>query len=173
MTSDTFLQEFNQHSSYLRGFAMKLIRDKNLAEDLFQETALKVFRNRDKFVENNNFKGWLSTIMKNTFINHFRKNKRRKETQDTSADSYLLNSVEYNQQNEGEANVFVSDLTRIIDHLDEGYRLPFLMAYQGYQYNEIQEAMNNLPMGTVKSRIHHARKILKRKVTELYEDECA
>jgi RNA polymerase sigma-70 factor, ECF subfamily len=172
MSATTFPEQFNQHSSYLRGFAMKLSRDKNLAEDLFQETALKVFRNQDKFVENTNFKGWLSTIMKNTFINHFRKSKRRNETQDTSDEGFLLNTIE-SSYHEGEANIFANDLREIIDELDEGYRKPFLMAYQGYQYDEIQKAMNNLPMGTIKSRIHHARKILKQRVIELYEGEVA
>lgn len=173
MTRDNFLHEFNQHSSYLRGFAMKLIRDKNLADDLFQETALKVFRNRDKFREDTNFRGWLSTIMKNTFINQFRKNKRRSELQDTTAEGYLFNSVESTNGNEGEVNVQVYELTKVIDRLDDNYRVPFMMAYEGYQYDEIQKAMGNLPMGTVKSRIHHARKILKRRVNELYEDAVA
>lgn len=168
MTANNFLQNFNTHSNYLKAFAMKLTRDKNSADDLFQETALSAFRHQSKFENNTNMKAWLCTIMKNSFINFYRKNKRRSEVQDFSKDEYLINSSHNTIGNEGEINVNVDELTAIIDNLDEGYRVPFLMAYQGYQYDEIEEAMGNLPMGTVKSRIHHARRILKEKINALY-----
>ncbi|MEM6967085.1 MAG: sigma-70 family RNA polymerase sigma factor, partial [Bacteroidota bacterium] len=160
-------------SSYLRGFAMKLTRDKTLAEDLFQETALSAFRHQSKFRKDTNLKAWLSTIMKNCFINGYRKNQRRNELQDTSAESYFLNSFEGTAENEGEMNVNIAEITEVIDSLDEGFRMPFLMAYEGYQYDEIQVAMGNVPMGTVKSRIHHARKILKSKIREMYDEVAA
>lgn len=168
MTANNFLQNFNIHSTYLKAFAMKLTRDKNTADDLFQETALSAFRYQNKFESNTNMKAGLSTIMKNSFINFYRKNQRRSEVQDFSTDDYLINSSQNTIRNEGEINVHVDELTAIIDNLGEGYRIPFLMAYQGYQYDEIQEAMGNLPMGTVKSRIHHARRILREKINALY-----
>ena len=64
-----FVQEFNSHTNYLRNFAMKLTRDKNAADDLFQETALRAFRHQTQYINNTNLKAWLSTIMKNSFIN--------------------------------------------------------------------------------------------------------
>lgn len=168
MTTNNFLQNFNSCSSYLKGFAMKLTRDKFAADDLFQETALSAFKNQDKFQNQTNMKAWLSTIMKNSFINLYRKNKRRSEVQDFSTEDYLINSSKDSIENEGEMNINIAEIISIIDSLDEGYRKPFLMAYQGYQYDEIQEAMGNLPMGTVKSKIHHARRILKEQINSMY-----
>lgn len=168
-----FLQSFNAHTSYLRGFAMKLARDKNVADDLFQETALSAFRHQNKFQKNTNMKAWLSTIMKNSFINLYRKNQRRNELQSLNGDSYFLNNQVGVTSNEGEMNLNIDEITRMIDHLAEGYRVPFLLAYQGYQYEEIQHKMGNLPMGTIKSRIHHARKILKTQITAMHNSAIA
>lgn len=173
MSTNQFVQNFDSLSSYLRSFAMKLTRDRHVADDLFQETALNAFRHRSKFKENTNMKAWLSTIMKNSFINLYRKNQRRSEIQDTSAESYFLNSFGGTTENEGEMNIHIKEITKIIDELDEGYRTPFLMAYKGYQYNEIQVAMGDLPMGTIKSRIHHARRILKTQIREMYDEVVA
>ena len=165
-----FVQEFESHSNYLRHFAMKLTRDKNTADDLFQETALKAFLNQKKYIANSNIKAWLSTIMKNSFINLYRKQKRRNEIQDNTAENFYLNETKEVINNEGEMNMNVKEVLKIVNELNEGYRVPFMMVYQGYQYDEIQEAMGNLPMGTIKSRIHHARRILKNQVKEIYAD---
>lgn len=165
-----FTQNFNALSSYLRGFAMKLTKDKNVADDLFQETALSAFRHQSKFKRDTNMKAWLSTIMKNSFINLYRKNQRRNEIQDRTQESYFLNALDGTANNDGEMNINIREIRKIINNLDESYRTPFLMAYQGYQYEEIQAALGNPPMGTVKSRIHHARKILKRQITTLYSE---
>jgi RNA polymerase sigma-70 factor (ECF subfamily) len=174
MQNFQFVQEFNTHSNYLRNFAMKLTRDKSAADDLFQETALRAFRHQAQYISNTNLKAWLSTIMKNSFINLYRKQKRRSEIQDTTSEGFYLNLSKDTIGNEGEMNINIQEISRIIDSLDDGYRVPFLMAYQGYQYDEIQEKMN-LPMGTIKSRIHHARRILKKQIRVIYDDvaECS
>ena len=65
-------------------------------------------------------------------------------------------------------NIKIQELTKMVDSLPDTYRTPFLMAYQGYQYDEISDAMGGLPMGTVKSRIHLARKQLKQQIGQLY-----
>jgi len=168
-----FLQEFNSHSNYLKHFAIKLTRDKNRADDLFQETALNAFRHQKKYTENTNLKAWLSTIMKNSFINLYRKQKRRNELQDTTREDFYLNESKEVIRNEGEISVNMRDIFKLIDELDEGYRVPFMMAYKGYQYDEIQKSMGGLPMGTIKSRIFNARKILKSKIKELYKEVAA
>ncbi|MFT5386444.1 MAG: RNA polymerase sigma-70 factor (ECF subfamily), partial [Saprospiraceae bacterium] len=147
----------------------KLTRDRNLADDLYQETALKAFKYQDKFEENTNMKGWLSTIMKNSFINHFRKNKHRNQAQDATGQVYLQNYSDVTSRNNGEINIYVAEIKKMIEALDEGMKKPFLMAYQGYKYDEIQELMN-LPMGTIKSRIHKARNILKNQIRQTFEE---
>ncbi len=165
-----FNKDFNALSSYLRGFALKLTRDRNYAEDLFQETALNAYQHQKKnrFKEHSNLKAWLSTIMKNTFINQYRKKKRRNQLEETPSYNNIINTVEMTTYNEGESKINVEEIITLIDQLDENYRTPFLMAYQGYQYDEIQLALGEVPLGTIKSRIHHARETLKNKIKALY-----
>ena len=170
MSADIFLQNFNMHTNYLRRFAMRLTRDKSTADDLFQETALNAFRNKNKFQHNTNMKSWLGTIMKNIFINLYRKNKRKKVVQDTSDELYMLNSAQILIKNEGEMNVRMNEIISLIEQLDKSYKIPFMMAYQGYKYDEIQEILGNLPLGTIKSRIHLARKILKKQIDKMYDN---
>lgn len=165
-----FLQEFETHSTYLKRFALKLTRDKSAADDLFQDTALSAFRHQQKYIANTNLKAWLSTIMKNSFINLYRKRKRRNEIQDTTDTDFYINDSKETIDNDGEMNMNMREIFNIIDDLDEAYRVPFLMAYKGYHYAEIQEAMGNLPLGTIKSRIHQARKMLKQQIRKMYDE---
>ncbi|MFT4667693.1 MAG: RNA polymerase sigma-70 factor (ECF subfamily) [Flavobacteriales bacterium] len=172
MQNSQFVQEFNSTSSFLKHFALKLTRDKSAADDLFQETALRAFRYREKYIADTNFKAWTSTMMRNLFINHYRRNKKRNEVQDNTKDDYYINQSTESIVNDGETNINVQEILKLIDSLDEGYRTPFLMAYKGYKYDEIQEAMN-LPLGTIKSKIHHARKILKRRYNKMLSEVAA
>ncbi|MEL6863349.1 MAG: RNA polymerase sigma factor [Bacteroidota bacterium] len=166
MTTANFILEFNHHSDYLRGFAMRLVNDQFSAEDLFQDTAFNAFRHREKFQPNTNMRAWLSRIMKNIFLNQFRKKRRRPHLQDITADNYLLNSAG-TINNEGESNMAKEEIVNAINDLDDGLKIPFLLAYQGYQYDEICEKLGGIPLGTVKSRIHYARKILKKKLHQM------
>lgn len=168
-----FVQEFQVHTNYLRHFALQLTKDSSQADDLFQDTALKAFRYQNKFTPNTNLKAWLGTIMKNSFINLYRKRQKRSEVQDTTKENYYLGGPLTMTENDGEMSITMKELFKIIDGLEDDYRIPFLMAYQGYKYDEIQKAMGDLPMGTVKSRIFHARKILKNKITRVYDRAVA
>ena len=172
MANLQFDQEFKIHSNYLQNFALKLTRDKSAADDLYQETAFRAFKNQDKYIAHTNIKGWLTTIMKNSFINHYRKRKRKNIVLDDTAEDFYINSSHEVTSNDGEMNVNIEEITKAIDNLEEGYRVPFLMSYQGYKYHEIQEAMN-LPLGTIKSRIHIARKILRSKIENMYSELAA
>ena len=167
MTATHFTHLFNSSSGYLKGFALKLTKDINFADDLFQETAFRAFKNRDKFKPGTNIRAWLSTIMKNIFINSFRKKKQYQHLQDTTKENYMLNSSSTVIENDGEWNVQLEELSGIIDELKDGLKIPFLMVYQGYHYEEISKHMG-LPLGTVKSRIFLARKELKNKIAHLY-----
>lgn len=164
MNNSTFTQDFVALSSYLKGFAFTLTKDYNSAQDLFQETALKAFRHKDSFQKNTNMKAWLSRIMKNSFINQFRKKKKRKNILDVAEISSIQHQIKNKVLNEGEVNIEVKEILQMIDDLDEWYRTPFLLVYQGYRYHEIQKILKDVPLGTIKSRIHHARRILKQKI---------
>ncbi len=168
MSTNNFAIEFNNLSQYLRGFAYKLTQDIHLAEDLFQDTALRAFRYREKLAADSNVRAWLSTIMKNIFINNFRAKKRRGKVFDNAVEDFLPYQNSLSTANEGDLQLALDDLSQLIEDLDEKYSTPILMLYQGYKYEEICDELA-LPLGTVKSRIYIARKSLKRNIRTLYQ----
>ena len=161
-----------QFQSMLYSFAYKLTGDFTDAQDLYKETADKVLKNADKFRQGTNFKAWSSTIMRNIFINNYRKKKRRGVIVDATDNNYYINSGKHVIANEGDSNIMMDELTEIIGQLDEGLRIPFLMHYEGYKYLEIAEKFN-LPIGTVKSKIFFARKELKHQIEKKYSQKFA
>lgn len=146
-------------SNSLRAFSLKLTGDMTEAEDLYQDTALRVIANADKFREGTNFKAWAVTIMRNIFINNYRKKSRRNLIIDQTPNNYYLNSGDKTVNNHGESNMGYAELMKMVDSLPEDFRNPFMMAYNGYKYDEIAEALD-APLGTIKSRIFFARKKL-------------
>ncbi len=167
MQSSIFVQEFTGMTDHLKAFAFKLTRDHTLADDLVQDTALKAFKSRMKFKEGTNMKAWLLTIMRNSFINDYRKRQRKPKLQDHTDEQILLNNSNQSIGNLGEEKLLVSPIIQLIKKLSDDIRIPFLMAYKGYSYNEIAEELQ-LPLGTVKSRIFMARKELKQQLKEIY-----
>lgn len=169
MSDAEFTYKFNTLSHYLRSFAYKLTRDAHLAEDLFQDTALRAFNNQDKFVRSTNMKAWLSTIMKNTFINNFRRRQRWNKVIIQTDESYLMENEAKSVWNKGEEKVSGEALEQLVNQLDDGMKTPFLMMLQGFKYHEIADKMD-LPLGTVKSRIFIARRQLKEQIKTLYQE---
>lgn len=166
MTTLEFDNKLYDLKGMLHGFAYSLTKDYEDARDLFQETAFRAVKNRDKFAAGTNFKAWTFTIMKNIFINNYRKKMKVNTVIDRTDNNFYLNSGKQTIRNEGDANIMMEELTEMIDGLEDGIRIPFLRHYEGYKYQEIADEMQ-LPLGTVKSRIFFARKemkeILKRK----------
>jgi RNA polymerase sigma-70 factor (ECF subfamily) len=101
--------------------------------------------------------------MKNIFINNYRRNKKRQTIIDTTTDMFVINSNSTIISNQGESNMAMENVTHAVNLLQEEFRVPFMMHYQGFKYHEIADHLT-LPIGTVKSRIHFARKELKRKL---------
>ena len=145
--------------SNLLNFAYMLTSNRDDAYDLLQDTTIKALDNEDKYVENTNFKGWVFTIMRNIFINNYRKVVRSATVVDTTEDLYHLNLPQDSGFETPEGSGAANEITGAINALTEEYRIPFSMYVAGYKYNEISEKMN-LPLGTVKSRIFFARKQL-------------
>lgn len=131
------------------------------ASDLLQDTTLKALDNEDKYRDNTNFKGWVFTIMRNIFINNYRRTIKNCVVLDNSDDSYQLNSADAKAYPSPENSYTVVEVQTAINSFPEGYRVPFSMALAGYRYNEIAERMH-LPVGTIKSRIFYARKKLRK-----------
>ncbi len=156
--------EFNnmvvQSTHALKPFAINLTKDVESAKDLIQETVYRAMSNHDKYADGTNLKAWLFTIMKNIFINNYRRAAKRNTLIDTTDNLYFINNAQTIGKNEAESNFVMADLQRAISSLSDDYRVPFIMHYEGYKYHEIAEHLK-LPLGTVKSRIFFARKELK------------
>ncbi|MEO1257674.1 MAG: RNA polymerase sigma factor [Bacteroidota bacterium] len=154
--------EFNCHFDNLQHkllpFAYKLTNNYEDARDLIQETALRAFNNKEKFETGTNFRAWVTTIMRNTFINIYRKKKNR-ATSSEPTDSYIFINEDHAVDNAAQSNMTMKELHGIMGELDIIYRKPFLMFFEGFKYEEIAETMD-LPIGTVKSRIYFARQKL-------------
>jgi RNA polymerase sigma-70 factor (ECF subfamily) len=151
--------------SNLLNFAYLLTSNRDDAYDLLQDTTLKALDNEDKYVENVNFKGWVFTIMRNIFINNYRKGVRSSTIIDQTEDLYHLNLPQESGFETPEGSIAAKEITSAIYSFPEEYRVPFSMHVAGYKYNEIAEKMN-LPLGTVKSRIFFARQRLQEMLKE-------
>lgn len=142
----------------LHTFALKLTQNQDSANDLVQECVLKVFDNAHKFVHAENFKGWVYTIMRNIFINNYRRTSRELSLIDSNFTEYACTQVV--QDDRFEEIYDLKLLHKTINNLPDDTRRPFMMFVAGMKYKEIAEKMD-LPIGTIKSRIFFARKRLK------------
>jgi RNA polymerase sigma factor (sigma-70 family) len=159
--------EFNQllvnNAEFLKPFAITLTRDSEAAKDLFQETLFRALANRDKYNVGTNIKAWLYTIMRNIFINNYRRKSKQKTIFDSSPNDFLLNNNQAAVAGTAESNLRIKDLQQAIHNLPEIFRNPFLLYFDGFKYHEIAEMLRE-PLGTIKSRIHFARKLLKNQI---------
>lgn len=141
-------------------FALSLTADRETAEDLRQETTLKVLSNRDKYRENTNFKGWVFTVMRNLFINNYHRIVRSHSIIDEVADlAYVGPQCAGHSVSTPYHEISIKEINGAIESLSDELRHPFSMFLAGFKYKEIADALE-LPIGTVKSRIFFARKQL-------------
>lgn len=151
--------------SYLKSFAMTFTRNEEDANDLTQETIMKALRYKDKYTPQTNFKAWIFTIMRNIFINNYRRKSKSNTIFDNTQELYFLNAKSANDI-QPDSTYTEKEIMKEISLLDIDYKKPFMMHFKGYKYKEISEEMN-LPIGTVKSRIFLARKKLMEKLKDL------
>ncbi len=162
-----FNHKLNTLTSLLHSFAYNLTKNTEDAKDLYQETTYRALFNRDKFQQGTNFKAWMFTIMKNIFINNYRKKVKANTILDTTDNQFYLNSGTHATTNAAEGDIMLKELNAMVDSLDASIRVPFLMHFEGFKYQEIADELE-LPLGTVKSRIFFARKELKDKIMTNY-----
>ncbi|MFN6946297.1 MAG: RNA polymerase sigma factor [Cytophagaceae bacterium] len=165
MTAVEFNELVYSASKSLKIPALKFTHNNNDANDLIQDTILKALRNRTKFKSGTNIKAWLYIIMKNTFISNYHKIDKRNTLVDPIDEGYNFNVSSTISFNEGASNINTKEIFKSISNLDKTFRVPFMMHYEGFKYNEIAEHLN-IPMGTVKNRIHVARKSLMQSLKE-------
>lgn len=156
--------EFNtlvvQHTDSLKVYALHFTRDDEDANDLVQDTVLKAVTYYGKFREGTNLKGWLYTIMKNTFINNYRRFVKTSSFVTKSDEISSANLVHSATRNEGENKFVMEDIKKAMAVLPDDYYIPFSMYFEGYKYHEISDHLQ-IPIGTVKTRIHVARRSMK------------
>jgi RNA polymerase sigma-70 factor (ECF subfamily) len=163
MSIPEFNSQLEKHSHTLHSFAYNLTRDIEDAKDLIQETMYRALLNCEKFRMGTNLKAWLYTIMKNIFINNYRRGAKIKSVADESENAFHLNSLACSTGNSGETQLALAEIDKAIGDLVESIRIPFLLFYQGYKYDEIA-AYLHIPLGTVKSRIFFARRELQQRI---------
>ena len=159
MATQNFQSKLVALQNNMLNFAYQLTANRDDAYDLLQDTTLKALDNEDKYVDNVNFKGWVFTIMRNIFINNYRKGVRSATVIDQTEDLYHLNLPQESGLDTPDGSIAAKEITSAIDSFSDEFRIPFSMHVAGYKYNEIAEEMG-LPLGTVKSRIFFARQRL-------------
>jgi RNA polymerase sigma factor (sigma-70 family) len=160
MTAIEFNSALQLSSKSLKPFAIRLTKNYDDANDLIQDTLVKAFLNRDKFMDGTNLKAWLYTIMKNTFISGYQKIIRKNTFIDTTDNLHYINSSESIVHNYANGIFVAEDLHKEVERLEDDLKSPFKMYFKGFKYHEIADKLN-IPIGTVKNRIHLARKELK------------
>lgn len=159
MRTANFAQNLLSLQPELLNFAYKLTADHEEANDLLQETSLKALDNEDKYTDETNFKGWIYTIMRNIFINNYRKTLRDQTYVDTTDNQYFLNQGIDIEVDSTEVAYDLKEIRHIVNGLSKEYRVPFAMYVSGFKYREIADRLG-LPLGTVKSRIYITRQKL-------------
>lgn len=163
MTALEFSYTIDKLSGSLKPFALRLTRDREDANDLMQETILKAFSNREKYTDGTNLKAWMYTIMKNTFITNYQRMVRKNTFIDSTDNLHYINSSSNSIDNSAYGKFAMKDINNAINKLNDSYKVPFLMHFNGFKYHEIADKLA-IPIGTVKNRIHIARKELKHKL---------
>lgn len=159
ITMGTFQSDLVAVQDELLRYAYKLTMDRDEAYDLLQETSLKALDNQDKYTPDTNFKGWMYTIMRNIFINNYRKVVRDQTFVDRTDNLYHLSLPQDAGFESTESAYDTKEIRRAVNALPREYRVPFAMHVSGFKYREIADKLS-LPLGTVKSRIFFTRQRL-------------
>lgn len=167
MSTIEFSALFDGQKVALFNFALNLTKDEDAARDLVQETAFKAFKYIDRYEPHTNLRAWLMTILRNSFINEYRKRRRRQTLNDMTPNNYLIDSGEAVVSNAGESQLTMQEIQAAIDALEPWARIPFIMHCEGFKYEEISKELE-VPLGTIKSRIFFARQKLQAALKDLY-----
>lgn len=163
MSTLEFTQQLSSLNPVLRDFTKKFTSDRDESLDLVQDTVMKALMHQKKFKKNTNLRGWLFTIMRNTFINNYRKLKRSRTTLDNTTTRYFLHVEDTHTFNMPEKKFEYQDIWNQVNTLRDELLTPFTMYVSGYKYNEISEHLS-IPLGTVKNRIFNARQAIQKKL---------
>lgn len=163
MNIEEFTMKISRYELPLYTSALRFTHDEDDAKDLVQDTMVKAMRFHYRFEEDDNIKGWLFVIMRNTFINGYRKNIKKQSMITQASEISPANLLKSSTVNGSESSFALKDIHHALSKLTDTYSVPFIRYVEGYKYEEIAQELN-IPLGTVKTRIHQAREILKRQL---------
>jgi RNA polymerase sigma-70 factor (ECF subfamily) len=163
MSTPEFDQILIKNTEFLKPFAFTLTKDQEAAKDLVQETLFRALANKEKYHIGTNIKAWMYTIMRNIFINNYRRKSKQQTIFDHTANDFLIDTNQVTVTNDAIATLNLKEVQEAIHKLPEIFRNPFLLYFDGYKYHEIADMLHE-PLGTIKSRIHFARKLLKSQI---------
>lgn len=166
-----FEREALPHMDALYNFALRMTGDPDEADDLLQETYLKAYRFFDKFEKGTNCKAWLFRIMKNSFINIYRKVTKEPDKVDYDDVEEFYHSIRAESADSNDlqeklfSNLLDDDVSRALESLPEEFRTVVILCdIEEFTYEEIADFVE-CPIGTVRSRLHRGRKMLRAKLT--------
>jgi len=159
MTTIQFQNSLTALENKLYYFALSLTSNSDKAHDLVQETFLRALTYQSKFCSDTNLMAWVYTIMKNTFINEYRRNIKAKTALEYQYGSLKVSFSKDDYYPSVESVHAEKEIHKKIALLEEEFRVPFQLFLSGYKYKEIAERLS-LPLGTVKSRIFFTRRKL-------------
>jgi len=138
-------------------YSFNLKRDD--AQDLVQDTYMKALMNRDKYVDNEKLKSWVLAIMRNTFVDNYRRGSIQKKMSDSINQSLLVSTITTAGSDNPDSVLSAMEIAQYVEQLQDKLKMPFKMYVEGFKYSEISEKLN-LKIGTVKSRIFLSRRYL-------------
>ncbi len=159
--NNSFGRRLAEMEQTLTSYALSLTSNLDDAKDLVQESYYKALSNSDKFNMETNLQAWMYTILKNTFINNYRRNNRRNSMFPQDIHEYVINNRQSSCNPESDFSC--REMEEKISALAPEFRIPFMMHNNGYKYQEIAEELN-LKLGTVKSRIHFSKEKIKERL---------
>ena len=165
MSTKEFENMLIANADFLKPFAFTLTKDNESAKDLTQETLFRALANKEKYNVGTNIKAWLYTIMRNIFINDYRKKSKQATVFDNTPNDFLIDNNQTSVSNEAVAKLNLKEVQEAIHSLPIIFKNPFLLYFDGYKYHEIADMLNE-PLGTIKSRIHFARRLLKEEISK-------
>jgi RNA polymerase sigma factor (sigma-70 family) len=169
---EIFDKEFMPQINAMYNFAYRLTLERDDAKDLLQDTYLKAYRFIDSFQQGTNAKAWLFRILKNSFINDYRKKSKEPSKVDYQEVETYYNSEEVDRQItpdlrvESLGNMIGDEISNALNALDVDFRTVIILCdLEGFKYEEMAKILD-IPIGTVRSRLHRARNLLKEKLSE-------
>jgi len=159
MTTVEFCSQLVRHESVMLRYAYSFNLKRDDAQDLVQDTYMKALMNRDKYVDNEKLKSWVLAIMRNTFVDNYRRGSIQKKMSDSINQSLLVSTITTAGSDNPDSVLSAMEIAQYVEQLQDKLKMPFKMYVEGFKYSEISEKLN-LKIGTVKSRIFLSRRYL-------------